>query len=181
MYISAQKKKENIAEYILYMWQIEDIVRAYRLDIELINKHIIEKYDLPTEKKKELSEWYEHLIEMMRAENAIEVGHLQINKNAIINLSDFHIALLNSRQNNEYNALYHKVSPIIHELKEKQNNTIKNDIEVCFSFLYGILMLKLQQKEITKQTEDALTQISQFIAYLSAKYKLHKEGKLVLE
>ena len=41
MIIASQKKKENIAEYLLYMWQIEDIIRAYGLDIDQIQKHII--------------------------------------------------------------------------------------------------------------------------------------------
>lgn len=42
MIIASQKKKENIAEYLLYMWQIEDIIRAYGLDIDQIQKHIID-------------------------------------------------------------------------------------------------------------------------------------------
>jgi len=37
MFITQQKKKENIAKYILYMWQIEDVIRAYNFDIESIN------------------------------------------------------------------------------------------------------------------------------------------------
>ena len=52
MIIASQKKKENIAEYLLYMWQIEDIIRAYGLDIGKIQKHIINSYDLPEEQKK---------------------------------------------------------------------------------------------------------------------------------
>ena len=47
MIIASQKKKANIAEYLLYMWQIEDIIRAYGLDIDQIQKHIIDSYDLP--------------------------------------------------------------------------------------------------------------------------------------
>ncbi len=27
MFVASQKRKENIAEYLLYMWQIEDIDR----------------------------------------------------------------------------------------------------------------------------------------------------------
>ena len=34
MIIAQQKLKENIAEYILYMYQIEDVVRAYHFDLE---------------------------------------------------------------------------------------------------------------------------------------------------
>ena len=49
MIIASQKKKENIAEYLLYMWQIEDIIRAYGLDIDQIQKHIINSYYFPEE------------------------------------------------------------------------------------------------------------------------------------
>ena len=180
MYISSQKKKENIAEYILYMWQIEDIIRANRMDIEAINKHIVEKHDIPAEQKKDLLKWYEQLIEMMRIEDVIVKGHLQINNNIIIDLTEIHISLLNSNDP-LYNTFFQKTLPIIYELKNRQNSTIENDIEVCFRFLYGILLLKLQQKEISKETEQAQSIITQFISLLAAKYKDYNEGKLVLE
>ncbi|MDE7144362.1 MAG: DUF4924 family protein, partial [Muribaculaceae bacterium] len=34
MIIASEKRKNNIAEYLLYMWQIEDIIRANNLDID---------------------------------------------------------------------------------------------------------------------------------------------------
>ena len=34
MFIAEQKKRDNIAEYLLYMWQLEDILRAYVLDFD---------------------------------------------------------------------------------------------------------------------------------------------------
>ena len=43
MIIAQQKRNENIAEYLLYMWQIEDILRAYHLDINLIELNLISK------------------------------------------------------------------------------------------------------------------------------------------
>ncbi len=43
MLIAQQKLKENIAEYILYMYQIEDVIRAYSFDVE----EIIENYVKP--------------------------------------------------------------------------------------------------------------------------------------
>ena len=29
MYIAQEIRKKSIAEYVLYMWQIEDLIRAY--------------------------------------------------------------------------------------------------------------------------------------------------------
>ena len=40
MIIAKKKKNENIAEYILYMWQIEDLIRAYNLNIKGLDKGI---------------------------------------------------------------------------------------------------------------------------------------------
>ena len=43
MYIASQKRQQNIAEYLLYMWQVEDIIRAYHFDIDLIKENIIDR------------------------------------------------------------------------------------------------------------------------------------------
>ncbi len=181
MYISAQKRKENIAEYILYMWQIEDLIRAYKFDIDQIRQNIISKFGLETEKEKELVQWYENLIEMMRMENVQQIGHLQVNKNVLIDLLDMHKQLLFSQEYPDYSSAYYKALPFITELKTKQTDTEIDDIETAFSFLYGILMLKLQQKEISEGTEKAKESISKFIVQLASKYKLYKAGQLKLD
>lgn len=180
MYIASQKKKENIAEYILYMWQVEDMIRAYKLDMGLITTHIIDKFQLDEEKKGLVVQWYQDLIDMMRAENVIEKGHLQINHNIISDLTDVHVHLVNSKDP-LYGGFFFKAYPIIEELKTRQNSTIENDLEVCFSFLYGILLLKLQQKEISKETTLAMQTITNLLALLAVKYKDYKEGKLELQ
>ncbi len=178
MFIAQQKKAENVAEYILYMWQVEDLIRANNLDISKIKETIISKFNLPAEQEKELSTWYENLIEMMRAENATQSGHLQINKNTIINLTDLHKQLLFSQQAADYSAAFYKALPFIAELKAKQNVDTESDIEVAFNFLYGLLLLKLQQKEISEATQQAQTFISKFIALLALKYKQVQNGDL---
>ena len=88
MYISQQLKKKNIAEYLLYMWQVEDLIRANGCDMERIRKNIIEPYPATDEQKKELARWYEDLINMMQQEGVLEKGHVQINKNIIVWLTD---------------------------------------------------------------------------------------------
>ena len=177
MYIASQKRKENIAEYLLYMWQIEDIIRANGLDLDKITVNIIDRYGLDDTQKKEMSEWYESLIDMMRRENVQKSGHLQLNKNIIIQLDDLHHALLNPKFA-EYTAEFYKTLPFIVELRAKQGDDKLDEIETCFTALYGTLMLRLQGKEISADTQKALTQISRFIAMLAHYYKLDQEDKL---
>ncbi|MDE5812911.1 MAG: DUF4924 family protein, partial [Muribaculaceae bacterium] len=60
MITASQKKKENIAEYLLYMWQIEDMIRAFGLDLDRIQVNIVDKHSgLTEEQRKEMTEWYE--------------------------------------------------------------------------------------------------------------------------
>ena len=63
MLIAKKLKEENIAEYLLYMWQIEDIIRANKLDIDIIDKQIISGFEQPQNVKNEIREWYENLID----------------------------------------------------------------------------------------------------------------------
>lgn len=178
MYIASQKRKENIAEYLLYMWQIEDLIRANNLDLDKITENIISRYNLEEKQQKELTEWYESLIDMMRRENVQQKGHLQLNKNIIIQLDDLHHALLKDPKFAEYSAKFYKTLPFIVELRAKQGDEKLDEIETCFTALYGTLMLRLQGKEISADTQKALTQISRFIAMLAHYYKLDQEDKL---
>lgn len=180
MIISQEKRKENIAEYLLYMWQIEDLIRGCGFDMDKIKSSIIDKYDIPDEEKKKMEVWYANLIDMMRTEGCTEKGHLQINKNIIIRLAELHEELLKSPKTPQYGAVFFKTLPYIVELRKKQGENKSGEIETCFNFLYGILMLRLSGKEISPTTGDALKQISTFIAVLASMFKQYEAGTLEL-
>jgi len=178
MIIAQEKKTTNLAEYILYMWQVEDIIRAYRFDINKIEENIIKQFDQPEDKQSEIKAWYENLIEMMRIEKIEETGHLQILKNNVNELYDYHVFLLTKGKDSAYNSQYQLALGNITEFREKSKATQENnDIEVCLTALYGILMLKLQGKEISKDTLTAITTFSQMISELTVKYKAFEEEK----
>ena len=88
MYISRKLREESISEYLLYMWQVEDLIRANGLDMDKIAASVVAPYNLPEAQHAELVEWYANLVEMMRLEHVEQSGHLQINKNVIIALTD---------------------------------------------------------------------------------------------
>lgn len=179
MITASAKKRENIAEYLLYMWQIEDLIRANKLDIDKIQSSIIDKYkDLTPEQKKEMRDWYESLIDMMRMEGVADSGHLQLNKNVIIALDDLHRRLLSDPKFAAYSAQFYHTLPIIVELRAKAGENKAGEIETCFNALYGILMLRLQGKEISEETAQPASQISKFLALLSHYYKKDYNNEL---
>lgn len=179
MYIASEKRKSNIAEYLLYMWQIEDIIRANGLDIDRIKANVIDRYTSLTDaQRKELTEWYESLIDMMRREGVEKSGHLQINKNILGQLVALHQALLADPKFADYSAEFYRTLPYIVELRSKAGEAKAGEIETCFNALYGMLLMRLQQKELTPQTLDAIKQISRFIALLAHDFKLDEEEQL---
>ena len=54
MYISQQRRKKNIAEYILYMWQVEDLIRAYGCSITRLQKEYISLFNYSEEQKEDV-------------------------------------------------------------------------------------------------------------------------------
>lgn len=181
MIVAQQKRKENIVEYLLYMWQVEDLIRANEFDPELIQTNIISKYNQPEEIKQKILIWYEELIEMMKQENVMEKGHIQLNQNIIITLTDLHLKLLKSSKEMVYSATYYKTLPHIIELRSKAGSEDVPELETCFTAIYGFLLLRMQGKEITPETMGAIKQISSFLAILSEKYHLDMNGELKLE
>ncbi|MCM1290374.1 MAG: DUF4924 family protein [Prevotella sp.] len=179
MYTASQKKKENVAEYLLYMWQIEDLIRAHNLDMDKIKTNIIDKYTGLNERQlKDMVDWYESLIDMMRREDVVETGHLQINKNVISQLDELSARLIRDPKYADYGSQYYKTLPYIVEIRAKAGDNKSGEIESCFNALYGILLLRLQQKEISAETLDAATQISRLLAMLSKYYIKDQNNEL---
>ena len=181
MIIAQQKRKENICEYLLYMWQVEDLIRANHFDMEQIRQHVVSRYQQPDEVKEKIAVWYEELIDMMRSEGVMESGHIQLNKNVIISLTDLHLRLLKSPKEMVYGATYYKTLPYIVQLRAKSGGTEVPEIETCFTALYGYLMLRMQGKEVSSETMEAIRQISYFLAMLAEKYRTDMSGELELE
>lgn len=180
MYISRKLREESISEYLLYMWQVEDLIRANGMDMDKIETSAVAPYNLPQEQHAELTEWYANLVEMMRLEHVEQSGHLQINKNVIIALTDLHCRLMHSSKFPFYQAAYYKALPFIVEVRAKGGQD-KPELENCFDALYGVWMLRLQRKEVNKETASAVADIVKFIGMLSDYYAKEKAGELDIE
>ena len=181
MFVAQELRKKNIAEYLLYMWQIEDTIRAFDCSLRRIRDEWVSRFDYTEEQKEEEVDWFGNLIRMMNQEGCREQGHLQINRVTMQMLSDLHQQLLASPKFPFYNAAYYKVLPFIVELRTRGADKQENEIETCMNALYGVMMLRLQKKEITPNTAHAVKEITTFIGMLSDYYKKDKEEGLKFE
>ena len=181
MFISQKLRKQNIAEYLLYMWQVEDTIRAFGCSLSRIRREYVGQFDYTDEQKEELVDWYGNLIKMMNEEGCREHGHLQIDRITLQMLSELHAQLLASPKFPFYNTAYYKVLPFIVELRNRGANKSEDEIETCMNALYGVMMLRLQKRDITPNTLHAVKEISTFIGMLSDYYKKDKEEGLKFE
>lgn len=148
-------KKNNIAEYILHLWQIEDYLRAFP-----------EQAD----KSKELRE----ISEMMHAEGIIEKGHLQLAQIALREMEELHDQLVNTDA--IYRAAAMQLAPKLAILKSKSDNENQSDLSMIFVFMYSIMLLNLQKKELSDETLLLKKQAGQLLTYLSRCYRDEKDS-----
>ena len=181
MFISQQLRKKSIAEYLLYMWQVEDIIRAYDCSLSRLRREYIAQFDYSDEQKEEMTDWYGDLVRMMNQEGKREQGHLQINEVVMLQLTELNAELLQSSKFPFYTSEYYKVLPFIVELRHKEGEE-KNtpEVETCFNALYGTMLLRLQKKEISPDTQHAVSEITTFIGMLSDYYLKDRQGELEL-
>jgi hypothetical protein len=171
MQIAQQKKGNNIAEYILYMWQLEDIVRANRFDALALNNILVKPLSLDDDNKKQIESWYGDLITKMKIQKLDEKGHLDELNDLIVELQYLHETLLNVLNDKKYEKLYLSSKLNIDALKSKSGSTKQSEISVCLNGLYGLLLLRLKKEKISTETNEAMQSISKLIAYLASKYK----------
>jgi hypothetical protein len=177
MWNAKKLRNENLAEYILYMFQVEDLIRAFRFDENLIRNHLVTKYHSASESSEEIARWYMNLALMMQKEGLKTSGHLQFIINLINDFNGFHQTLLQTGAAENYLHLFQEVAGLITEIRAKNANA-ENDIALALDTIYGFLLLKLQKKEISANTLDAVKRLSRWMGILSAHYRDFEAGDL---
>jgi hypothetical protein len=180
MLLAQQKRKENIAEYILYIYQVEDLIRTFQLNMSVIEKQLISQYQVDEKTRMEIVLWYKNLVIMMEKEGVREKGHLQFLTNQIAELNEFHMKLMETGIDKEYVRVFQSISGLITELDQK-SLSVRNDLQISLDAIYGFLLLKMQQKEITAETTEAIKRISSWLSLLSKMFKEFESGDIVFE
>ena len=180
MKIAKYLKDTNVAEYLLYMWQLEDTLRAFGCDADRLRDEYVAQFDYAPEEKQREAQWLSDLCVMMREEGKLEQGHLQMNMGTLSLMTDLHLQLLQSTKHPAYSAAYYKALPYIVELRAKSGHTDAPELENCMEALYGTMMLRLQKKELSRQTQEAVAAITHLMALLSDAWRKERTGELEL-
>lgn len=169
MFIAKSIREKSVVEYLLYMWQMEDLIRAYGCSLTRIRREYIDRFDYTDQQKDEEEDWFGDLIRMMNQEGKREKGHLAINEVLLQDLGVLHVRLLQSTRFPYYSAEYYRVLPFIVELRQKGDKEI-GEVETCLNALYGVMLLRMRQKPISPETAHAIKAITTFLGMLSDYY-----------
>tara|TARA_B110000046_G_C12965994_1_gene386742 strand:- start:364 stop:915 length:552 start_codon:yes stop_codon:yes gene_type:complete len=177
--IIAQRTKENnIAEHIIYMFQVEDLIRANNHDLDLINTTVIQPLISEENMARQYESWYAGLIKQMRQERVLEKGHVSDINEILMELLLLHNTLINISREKRYLDAFEVALPILKDFQHKSNGGDLNLIEVGFNALYGKMILKLKGTEISEASEEGFKAISKLLGILAHFYKRMKQGDL---
>lgn len=140
MDIAQGKRRENIAEYILYLWQLEDLLRALQFSPEAIFSTLIApRKDIADEQKHVFLLWYMDIANLLHQEGKDEKGHLEHTLHLIGDLHDLHLQLMKLPVGEHYCRTYARLKPELPRLRAVLGNPGMNDTELCFRALYAAL------------------------------------------
>ncbi len=182
MFIAKQKRRENIAEYILYIWQLEDLFRALQFNNEAIWMKLIEPQEqLTAEQKEQALFWYIDIINLLKSEGKSASGHIEHTLHLISDLNDLHLQLLKLPSGASYAARYAVTAPDVAKLRVMIEDKGASDIEVCFRALYSVVLLRLRgDEESVSHINDVIEVISPLVAHLVSIYHAIEKGEFDL-
>ena len=168
MLIALQKRKENIAEYILYLWQVEDLLRALQFSPEAIYATLVARIEGADEQQKEnIFNWYMQIVELLRKEGKETKGHIDHTLHLVADLHNLHLQLMKLPVGEHYRMTHARLAAELPRLRTIIDNEDISDTELCFRALYAAMLYRIKGGG-ERAIEDTLAVISPAIAELSA-------------
>ena len=169
--VAERKKTQNIAEYLIYMYQMEDLVRSYQGDRGEMDKYLISKYPVSDDDKIEISNWFADLSKKMKSEGILVKGHLAELNQVVVELAELHWDLL--KTDKTYFETYAKAKPFILEaIVQADGVDLGNEIQICLNGIYGLLLLRLLGNDVNEEQLKAAEAFGNILSALNYHYKV---------
>ena len=180
MDIAQSKRKENIAEYILYLWQLEDLLRALQFSPEAIYSQLVAPRELPDDRKLVFLQWYMEIADLLRKEGKEQSGHLDHTLHLIADMHNLNLQLLSLPVGERYRTLAAQLAPELPRLRTIIGKEEMSDTELCFRALYAAMLYRIRGKGGEHAIEDTIAVVSPVIAELASMYGKVERGEIDL-
>jgi hypothetical protein len=169
---------ENVAEYLLYIFQLEALVRTLDLDISRIQHELLAPSFSDAEQLNYQLSWYQELVTEMSQRGLQKEGHIDHVDEILLELIYLHNTLLTVLNDDKYRGLCEHAQDALNAFKTKSNMANRHDVEVLLHAMFMKLQLKMKKQEISPETESAFDLFRIQLAYLSKNYQRMKAGAL---
>lgn len=176
MDIALAKRRENIAEYILYLWQIEDLLRALQFSPEAIYSQLIAPRGIEEGQRHNYLLWYMDIANLLREEGKEEKGHLEHTLHLIGDLNDLHLQLMKLPIGEHYRQTFARLEPELPRLRAVLGREM-SDIELCFRALYAAMLYRIKGEGGKSAVSDTIEYVSPVIAELADMYGKVERGR----
>lgn len=160
-------KAAHIVEYVLFLWQVEDLVRAAGFD-EGAMRALVE------EQGEDEVRWLLTYAQTMQREGVREKGHTGEANQALTELAMLHDLLLSTLKDPDYAAAHEAALPYLKELEGKNAQAgvrAMHPIELVCVTLYGWLVLRMSKREVSAETEAAMVAVRNLANALGAGHR----------
>ena len=178
MLVAKQKRKENIIEYLLYMYQIEDTIRAVDMNFDVLNEKVISRYNVQDREKEELNKWYRQLMLQMKDDGVEKSGHMIFLQQLANEVNDLHLWLLKQEDLKVYKNEYEKAKPLLLEFQQKIKTSYQTEIDIALNALYYYVLMKMKSHQVHSETKSATGLISGFLKNLAHYFRQYEEGNI---
>ncbi|MCH5334976.1 MAG: DUF4924 family protein [Alistipes sp.] len=179
MDIAQAKRKENIAEYILYLWQVEDLLRALQFSPEAVYSQLIAPREIPEEQRHVFLLWYMDIANLLHEEGKDEKGHINHTLHLIADMHDLHLRLMQLPAGERYRSLRARLEPHMPALRQLAGEA-SSDTELCFRALYAAMLYRIKGQGDKAAVSDTIEYISPVIAELADIYGKAERGEIDL-
>ena len=181
MDIAQSKRKENIAEYILYLWQIEDLLRALQFSPEAIYSQLVAPRQIEEEQKHVYLLWYMDIVNLLKKEDKEESGHLEHTLHLIGDMHNLHLQLMQNPVGEHYRTTFARLAPQLPMLRTLVKKEDVCDTEICFRALYAAMLYSIKgDKQRAEAINDTIELVSPVVAELAAMYGKVERGEIDL-
>ena len=181
MDIAQAKRKENIAEYILYLWQLEDLLRALQFSPEAIYSQLVAPRQVEVEQKHLFLLWYMDIVNLLRKEGKEQSGHLEHSLHLIADMHNLHLQLMQNPIGEHYRQTFSKLAPQLPQLRTMLKSENISDTELAFRALYAAMLYRIKgDKSHSEAVADTIELVSPVVGELAAMYGKVERGEVDL-
>ena len=181
MDIAQAKRKENIAEYILYLWQLEDLLRALQFSPEAIYSQLVAPREVADEQKHIYLLWYMDIVNLLRKEGKEQSGHLEHTLHLIGDVHNLHLQLMQNPVGEHYRKTFARLAPQLPQLRAMISRDDVSDTELAFRALYAAMLYRIKgDNKRAEAISDTIELVSPVVAELAAMYGKVERGEVDL-